>query len=226
MYEGRPHAFPVKSLDYAHCILVNRAGKRFLSESDRNALSDALSGPGSAEHLPAWRIFDGQFARKNRFAVRMSKWGAGEVLKADTIPGLAKLIDVDAGTLEETVQRFNGFVRAGRDEDFQRGESPFERMTLGDPARPGVNALLGTIERPPFCATRYTVGVLSTKGGPRTNDRGQVLREDGTVITGLYCAGGTMANFIGIKVFAMGATVGPFLTWGYVCGKSLLAENR
>ncbi len=226
MYEGRPHAFPVKSLDYAHCILVNRTGKRFLSESDRNALSDALSGPGSAEHLPAWRIFDGQFARKNRFAVRMSKWGAGEVLKADTIPGLAKLIDVDAGTLEETVQRFNGFVRAGRDEDFQRGESPFERMTLGDPARPGVNALLGTIERPPFCATRYTVGVLSTKGGPRTNDRGQVLREDDTVIAGLYCAGTTMANFIGTKVYGTGSTIGPFLTWGYICGKTLLSENQ
>ena len=226
IYEGRPHAFPFMVLDYAHCILVTRAGTRFANEGDRNELAEALTGAARADHMPAWRIFDGQFARKNRFAVRMTKWGAGEVLKADTIPDLAKLINVDAATLEETIQRFNRFVHAGRDEDFRRGETSYERYALGDPARPEWNGALGTIERPPFRATPYHLGILGTKGGPRTNDRGQVLREDGTVITGLYCAGGTMANFIGIKVFAMGATVGPFLTWGYVCGKSLLSENQ
>ena len=226
MYEGRPHAFPIKLLDYAHCILVDRAGKRFLNEGDRNALSDALSGPARADHLPAWRIFDRQFAAKNRFAVRMSKWGAGEVLKAGSIADLAKLIDVDGGALEGTIQRFNGFVRAGRDDDFHRGESSFERFSLSDPAQPERNIALGTIQRPPYYATRYRLGILGTKGGPRTNHRGQVLREDDTVIAGLYCAGSTMANFIGTKVCATGSTLGPFLTWGYLCGKSLLAENR
>ncbi len=226
MYEGRPHAFPLLVLDFAHCILVNRAGKRFVDEGDRNSLAEALVGPARGDHMPAWRIIDGQFAAKNRFAVRVAKWGAGEVVKADTITELAKLINVDSTTLEETVARFNGFVRAGRDDDFHRGETSAERYSLGDPARPELNGALGTILRPPFRATPYHLGLLGTKGGPRTNDKGQVVREDGTIITGLYCAGGTMANFFGIRVFAMGATIGPFLTWGYLCGKSLLSENQ
>jgi 3-oxosteroid 1-dehydrogenase len=226
MYEGRPQAFPVKVLDYAHCILVNRKGKRFLNEGDRNALTAALAGPTGADHLPAWRIFDRQFASKNRFAVRMSKWGAGEVLEAASISDLAKLINVDGDALEETITRFNGFVRAGRDEDFHRGETPLERFTLGDPRQPDSITTLGTIQRPPYFATRYTLGVLGTKGGPRTNDKGQVLREDDTVITGFYCAGTAMANFIGTKVYATGSTLGPFLTWGYICARSLLSENR
>jgi 3-oxosteroid 1-dehydrogenase len=226
MYEGRPHAFPIKLLDYAHCILVSRQGRRFLNEGDRNALSDALSGPARGDHLPAWRIFDRQFARKNRFAVRMSKWGAGEVLKANTIADLARLIDVDGDALSETIERFNGFVRAGRDEDYRRGESSIERFTIDDPARPGLNASLGTIQCPPYHATRYHLGILGTKGGPRTNDRGQVVREDDTVIAGLYCAGTAMANFIGTRVYATGSTIGPFLTWGYLCGKSLLSESQ
>jgi len=162
MYEGRPHAFPLLVLDFAHCILVNRAGKRFVDEGDRNSLAEALTGPARADHLPAWRIVDGQFAAKNPFAVRVAKWGAGEVVKADSIAELAKLINVDSATLEETIQRFNGFVRAGRDDDFHRGETSAERYSLGDPARPEWNGALGTIERPPFRATPYHLGLLGT----------------------------------------------------------------
>jgi 3-oxosteroid 1-dehydrogenase len=78
---------------------------------------------------------------------------------------------------------------------------------------------------PPFYAAPYDRGILATKGGPRTNARGQVLRTDGSVIAGLYCAGVAMANPIGSKAAGAGSTIGPCLTWGRICGLSLLNDR-
>jgi 3-oxosteroid 1-dehydrogenase len=229
-YEGEHHAFPNNQLDFAHCILVNRTGRRFASEGQRNDVTRALVtrdlATGQSVHAPAWRIFDAQFAAKNPFAVRLSKWVPGKLHRADTIEALARAIDLDPAALAETLARFNRFVRAGKDEDFHRGETSLERFHFGDPAQGDGNAALGTIEKPPFYATPYYLGLLGTKGGPRTNDRGQALRADGTIIGGLYCAGSVMANFFGSAALASGSTLGPFLTWGYICGKTLLRENQ
>ena len=46
------------------------------------------------------------------------------------------------------------------------------------------------------------------------------------MIAGLYCAGTAMANFIGTRNLANGSTLGPFMTWGYLCGKNLVLENQ
>jgi predicted oxidoreductase len=46
--------------------------------------------------------------------------------------------------------------------------------------------------------------ILGTKGGARTNAKGQVLRADGTVIAGLYAAGLAMANPIGTRAVGPG----------------------
>lgn len=222
-YEGKPHAFPVGLLDFAHCILVNRDGKRFVNEGDRNNLSHTLSIHGH-DHFPAWRIFDSQFTEKNRFAFKLSK--GGELIKANTIAELAGKAGISGAALEETIERFNRFALAGKDVDFGRGETSTEHFYLRLKADSKGNAALGTIEKPPFYASRFLLGILGTKGGPRTNERGQVLREDGSVIAGLYCAGTAMANFIGTRNLANGSTLGPFMTWGYLCGKNLVLENQ
>jgi 3-oxosteroid 1-dehydrogenase len=76
----------------------------------------------------------------------------------------------------------------------------------------------------PFYAAPYYRAILATKGGPRTNERGQVLRADRSTIAGLYCAGVAMANPIGSKAVGAGTTIGPCLTWGYICGRNLLED--
>ena len=68
--------------------------------------------------------------------------------------------------------------------------------------------------------------ILGTKGGARTNARGQVLRSDGSIIPGLYAAGLSMANPIGTRAVGPGTTIGPNLTWGFICGSALLSDNR
>ncbi|MGH7210733.1 MAG: FAD-binding protein, partial [Acetobacteraceae bacterium] len=66
--------------------------------------------------------------------------------------------------------------------------------------------------------------ILGTKGGARTDDRGRVLRADGGVVPGLYCAGNAMANPIGTRALGAGTTIGPCMTWGYICARDMLGN--
>lgn len=53
-----------------------------------------------------------------------------------------------------------------------------------------------------------------------------MIRADGSVIAGLYAAGLAMANPIGTRALGAGTTLGPNLTWGYICAETLLRQNR
>jgi 3-oxosteroid 1-dehydrogenase len=228
VYEGKRHAKPLNEAYKPHGILVNRHGRRFVNEGDPNVgvvLDARDSASGAPIHLPCWRIFDARYAAQNNVAMWLGRRDPHWFRKAGSVAELARLIDLDPAVLAATVERFNGFARAGRDEDFRRGETQWEMFHTADPTRPNRNGALATIEKPPFYAAPYHRAILTTKGGPRTNERGQVLRHDGSVIGGLYCAGVAMANPIGTKAVGAGTTIGPCLTWGYICGKSLLREN-
>jgi 3-oxosteroid 1-dehydrogenase len=52
-----------------------------------------------------------------------------------------------------------------------------------------------------------------------------VLRPDGSVIAGLYCAGIGMAHPIGTKAVGAGTTIGPCLTFGYIAGRAIARRN-
>jgi hypothetical protein len=118
--------------------------------------------------------------------------------KAETIEDLAKNIDVDVLGLGNTVQRFNGFVVKGRDENFGRGDSSYDAF-LGDLTyKPNHN--LGTIEKGPFYAVKIWPGDLGTKGGVLTDEPARVLTETGgklEVIKGLYVLGNSSSTVMG-----------------------------
>ncbi|MCC7049150.1 MAG: FAD-binding protein [Alphaproteobacteria bacterium] len=225
-YEGRPHGAPTKDLKLPHIMLVNKAGRRFVNEVQINiGLAFEIRDPETRQpvNLPAWRIFDRQYARKYPHALPATR-KPPLLYQADSLRALAALIDVDPAGLEDSARRMGDFARRGRDDDFGRGTHIWDTLLLGDQAhRP--NPVLGTIERPPFYAVPFRASYLGTKGGPRTNEHGQVLRPDGSRIAGLYAAGNVMANPIGSKAVGAGTTIGPVLTWGYICGRSLLKEN-
>lgn len=227
-YEGERQALPFTELYFPHCILVDRTGRRFTNEGGPNVgvdLDRRDPATGLPVHVPAWRIFDAHYARLNPYGMRLARREPDYLRRADSIAALAPRIGLDPAALQETVARFNGFARAGKDADFARGETAWEKFYTGDAAKPNGNGALGAIETPPFYATPYHRAILATKGGPRTNERGQVLRADGSRIAGLYCAGVAMANPIGSKAVGAGTTIGPCLTWGYICGRNLLREN-
>ncbi|MGO1048966.1 3-oxosteroid 1-dehydrogenase [Crossiella sp. CA198] len=206
------------------CLLVNGAGQRFVNEAAPYVDAvHAMYGPpgGPAVNLPTWLICDQRYRNRYLFAGLPprqpfpERWRTlGVVRKADSVEALAGQIEVPADALKSTVDRFNGFARTGRDEDFHRGESAYDRY-YGDP-RQRPNPCLGAVQKGPFYAIRVVPGDLGTKGGLRTDEHARVRRADDSVIPGLYAAGNTSAAVMGRTYAGAGATIGPAMTFGYL----------
>lgn len=218
-YEGRERGAPAGDYYLPHSMVVNRHGRRFVNEKEMNvglAFDERDPDTGEPLHLPAWRIYDSQFAA--RYPLALPKTSDLATRYSDsTLEGLARQIGVDPDGLVETAERFSRFARAGKDEDFGRGETYWDRHRMADPDNEP-SPTLGTIEKPPFYAYPFKASFLGTKGGPRTDARGRVVNHQGKVIPGLYAAGNVMANPFGSKAVGAGTTLGPCLTWGYICG--------
>jgi 3-oxosteroid 1-dehydrogenase len=222
-YEGRLMGQPAADYFLPHSMIVNRHGRRFVNEKQMNiglAFAELDLGTGSPAHLPAWRIYDSQFAARYPHAMPNGSI-PGNRFEADTLGRLAVQIDVDPAGLAETARRFSAFARTGVDDDFGRGASLWDRNRGGDPSHKP-NPTLGSIEKPPFYAMPFKAGYLGTKGGARTNERAEVLNGQGEVIGGLYAAGNVMANAFGSKGVGAGTTLGPCMTWGYIAALNSL----
>lgn len=148
-------------------ILINREGKRFVSELEtRDVVSKAeLEQTGKSAFL----VFD-QEVREKLGAIN------GYVRKGFTVEGatveeLAGKIGVDAKGLVETMAKYNGYVKAGEDKDF------------------GKTALPRELVKAPFYAIEVSPAVHHTMGGVRINTNAEVLTADGKVIPGLFAAG-------------------------------------
>jgi 3-oxosteroid 1-dehydrogenase len=214
------------------CVLVNGAGQRFVNESAPYV--DAVHAMYEADtpenpHIPAWLIFDQRYRDRYVFAglpphrpLPRRWYAAGSVFRADDLAGLAQAAGVDADGLVKTVARFNEFAAAGRDEDFGRGDSAYDRY-YGDPRRANPN--LAPLARPPFYAVKIVPGDLGTKGGLRTDERARVLSEDGTVIEGLFAAGNASEAVMGRSYAGAGATIGPAMTFGYIAARTMAADG-
>jgi 3-oxosteroid 1-dehydrogenase len=213
-------------------IIVNGVGQRFSNEAAPyvdavHAMYDRHTA--DKPHIPAWMITDQRYRNNYVFAglpPRKSlpkRWfAAGVVFKAGTLAELAEQIKLPADGLAETVQRFNGFAKSGKDEDFGRGDSAYDRY-YGDPrCRPNPN--LAPLDLAPFYAIKIVPGDLGTKGGLQTDERARVLRQDGSPIPGLYAAGNASAAVMGHSYAGAGATIGPAMTFGYIAALDMADE--
>ncbi|MGW4796278.1 3-oxosteroid 1-dehydrogenase [Nonomuraea sp. NPDC004297] len=211
------------------CVMVNGNGARFVNEgapySDVVHVMYDRDSP-SARHIPAWLIVDQQY--RNRYLFKdvapllplpASWYDSGAVHKAATVEQLAQRIGVPPAALRATITRFNTFAVTGRDEDFHRGDSVYDRYYADPNVRP--NPCLAPLWLPPFYAFKIVPGDLGTKGGMRTDARARVLRADGSVIPGLYAAGNASAAVMGRSYAGSGSTIGPAMTFGYVAANDL-----
>ena len=206
-------------------LMVNGSGRRFFNE----AMSYMEAGQTILElhseddpHIPAWLIFDQRYRDSYAFGGGIlprqelpKRWyEKGVVHRDDTVAGLAERIGVPAEALVATIDRFNLQARHGRDDDFGKGDSAYDRY-YGDPkVRP--NPCLLPLERGPFYAVKVVPGDLGTCGGLRADEHARVQREDDSVIEGLYATGNVAANAMGRAYPGAGATIGQASVFGFI----------
>ncbi len=206
-----------------HAILVDGTGVRYMNEGGSYV---AYCQGMQARHaevpaIPSWAVFDEQYMGKYMLAGTMpgtpkpQNWyDEGYLKKANSIEGLAALIAVDPQVLRATIERFNGFVARGRDDDFQRGERAYDNW-LGDPLHEP-SRTLGAIEKAPYYAIEVVPGDVGTFGGVLTDEHARVVREDGSVIDGLYATGVATGSVMGRCYPGAGCSIGPGFTFGYI----------
>jgi 3-oxosteroid 1-dehydrogenase len=214
-----------------HAILVDQQGRRFTNEATsyvRQGL-DFYARHQAEPAIPAWIIIDARHRKRYMFGQAMpgktpETWfESGYMKRANTIGALAEQCGIPADALRAEIDRFNGFARNGRDEDFHRGEGAYARY-LGDPThRP--NPSLGTIEQAPFYAVAYYPCDVGTCGGLVSDEHARVLRQDGTPIAGLYACGNSTACVCGPSYPGAGASISASLTFGFVAARHAARPN-
>lgn len=224
--DGSTEAFPHLVTDRAKpgMIAVDRQGRRFVNEADsyHRFVTAMLADP--ARRSPCHLLCDSRaLAAYGLGLARPAPAGnqalirAGYLLRADSLEALATQMGVDPATLAGTVARYNAHAREGRDPDFGKGDSSYNRAQ-GDPGHP-VHPCLAALEAPPFYAVRLHTGDLGSAAGMRTDANARVLDARGQPVPGLYAAGNDMHSIMNGTYPGPGITLGPALTFGYLAGR-------
>ena len=178
-------------------ILVNANGERFIDEvGTRDVVSAAeIAQPGSY----SWLIVDQAMADASSVIQGYIKKGYTKT--GATYEELAKELDVDPAAFANTMETWNGYVEAKNDPDFGR-------TSFANPLNNG-----------PYYAIKVTAGVHHTMGGVTINSATEVLKEDGTVIPGLFAAGEVTGGVHGANRLG-GTAVADFVVFGRIAGGS------
>ncbi len=185
-------------------IFVNQEGVRFCNEYGgySELTPHVLHQPGNY----AYMVFDKHNAEATaKFADFQA---AGIVVTADTPEALAEQLGVDPAKMAQTFAEYQASIERGEDE-FNRTKLPkaFEA---------------------PFHAIKITGDLRHTQGGLVIDVAAHVLREDGSLIKGLYAAGGVTESFssAGGAAYMSGNGLLQAIIYGKIAGEKAATENR
>ncbi|MDH3712487.1 MAG: FAD-dependent oxidoreductase [Gammaproteobacteria bacterium] len=226
--DGSTAVYPHIVLDRAKpgLIAVNQQGQRFVDEavSYHEFVRAMHRAHRESASIPAWLICDRPFIRRYGLGLvrprtrSLRKYVAsGYLHTAPTLEDLAGRIGLSAAGLQSTVARFNGFVRAGVDEDFDKGGNIYDRSGGDANVRP--NPCLGPISTPPFYALPVLPTPLGTSRGLLTDSRARVCTASGEPIPGLYVCGNDMQSVFGGEYPGAGAQLGQAMTFAWVAAR-------
>lgn len=252
---GRPDLVGMFSVAGDSMLFVDKTGRRVVNEKlPYNELAQSFfRWDGAAGEYPnlvliqVWDERSQEHSASTEYGRLIVPPGADDshVIRGDTLAELTtaiadrmatvaaktggvRLADDFASALERTVARYNQFAAAGRDEDFQRGETAVQLIFNGpvkdEPGRENPT-MWPLATQGPYYAALVTGGTLDTKGGPQTNTDGQVLDDLGEPIPGLYGVGNCVASASAQAYWAGGATLGPIIAFAYRAALAAHAEQ-
>ena len=209
-------------------IGVLKNGKRFTNESNsyHDVGADLIQACHGQKDTAMWLVCD---------KTTLGKYGIGFVkpapmpigrflrngylIQGNTLAELAHHAGIDPAGLEQTVRDYNVDAVKGNDPAFGRGTTTFNRY-LADPENKP-NPCVAPVQNGPFYAVKVIMGDLGTFDGIQTSVVGEVLKDDGSAIAGLYAVGNDRASIMGGNYPAAGITHGPNMTFGFVTGNHI-----
>ena len=150
----------------------------------------------------AWLIADQ--AMKMESTVIDKYVNKGYMIQCDTVADLAKLMEVDEATLQETLDKWKAACDAEKDEEFERE---------------GYDALLTDLSNPPYYAVKISPGIHHTMGGVKINKEAEVIDTKGNVIPALFAAGEVTGGVHGGNRLG-GNAVADFVVFGRIAGEN------
>jgi urocanate reductase len=194
-------------------ILINLNGERFMAETlgYKWVGYHTNNQPYHVNYIffDSGEVSNAWFEAATAHQTHENSTGSGvAVLEYETLDEIAKAMEVPADVLKSTIERYNGFVDAGKDDEFDRMLRKVSRL-----------------ETPPFRAVRMAPRHYTTYGGIAIDSGCRVIRDDETTIPGLYAAGtccGSVAEQEGL--YYQGG-VGQTLAQGYLTAEAAVAEQ-
>ena len=193
------------TLTYSASMYINKEGRRFVREDGRRdemslaiiAQTDGLMYQlFSADAVPDPAT--GKTLGDKTVAYYLDNHLAGYV-QADTLEGLAEILGMDPAVLTQTIEEFNSYVRG-------EAKDPCGRTTWTKELVTG-----------PWYAYPRKPAAHHTMGGVNVDTDTHALREDGSIIEGLYCAGEITGNLHGANRLGGNAIV-DFCVFGRIAG--------
>jgi 3-oxo-5alpha-steroid 4-dehydrogenase len=176
-------------------VVVNQDGKRFVAEDSYHSRTSAfvMQQPEQVAYL----VVDSEHMEMP--SMPLIKFIDGY----ETVEQIETALGIPAGNLAATLSRYNSYAAKGEDPDFHKQPD-----------------YLAPQDKGPWAAFDLSLGRAMysgfTMGGLTTGIDGEVLRADGSVVTGLYAAGACASN---IAEDGMGYSSGTQLGEGSFFGR-------
>ncbi len=185
-------------------IMININGVRF--QNEYNGYSELTPHVLAQPEGHVYLVFDKKIADDTKMFSQYQEKGI--ILTGDTPEALAKATGINQAALVKTIADYKTSI--------ERGEDEFNRTKL--PAS----------FEPPYYAIRITGDLRHTQGGLVTDLACHVLREDYSIIPGLYAAGGVMEGFSseGGAAYMSGNGLLQAVIYGKIAGEYAATHTR
>jgi succinate dehydrogenase/fumarate reductase flavoprotein subunit len=207
-------------------FIVDQKARRYFNEAHVEFHSGLLSAQvldsvdGKRYRTPSFLIFDDKTRLSGPIATRVKhsynqrfKWSGdnseeikkGWIKVGRSLGELAAQFDLPADKLQATLTRFNAAYAAG-DDEFAR-----------DPQ------LMRPLKKPPFYGIPIWPALSNTQGGPRRNEKAQVVDVFGKRIPRLYSAG-ELGSIWG-QLYPGAGNVSECIVFGRIAGRNAAQEH-
>ena len=210
-------------------IIVDKYGKRYTNEEfKRHTVYYELAAYDSQRleypRVPSYWIFDHKRIEMSPLPLmwygpmlpRLYEWSKnnqeeinrGWIVQGQDPEELAIKLKMNPATFMNTIENYNQYCEQKEDPEFGR---PSQHLT--------------PLREPPFFATKIWPGSANTQGGPRRNEKSQILNADGEPIPRLYGAG-EFGSIYGMLYPSGGGNIAECIAFGRIAAENAVKEIR